>query len=182
MESSDHEYEPYLQFKSPPPPNVIVNENERLILECDVIGTPNPIIYWLRNGELIQQSGSIDSDDRFLLKNKLQPSQLGLSNVKSRLFLDCLTPESDSGDVYTCVANTSFEEIRSKTKLFVKANDRKHNSKEMELFLQQNSIENNHDIESNFPNIINLFNSHSAKNNLALTKSCFEKRSFGMSI
>lgn len=174
---NDHEYEPYLQFKSPPPPNVIVKENEHLILECDVIGTPNPIIYWLRNGQLIQQSGNIESDDRFLLINKLQQSQLGLSNVKSRLFLDCPTPESDSGDVYTCVAITAFEEIRSKTKLLVEPNDKKHNNRELELFLHENSIENHHDIESNYPNIINVFNSHSTKNNLALTKSCFEKPS-----
>lgn len=64
--------------------------------------------------------------------------ELGLSNVKSRLFLDCVT-EMDAGVTYTCVASTPFEQVMANTKLAIQ--QPASANKEAEYFANQNAID-----------------------------------------
>nr|XP_027198091.1 neuroglian-like [Dermatophagoides pteronyssinus] len=202
---------PYLHFENMLPEQIVIEQDEQqhYMLECDVLGTPNPKIYWLRNGKLINQQKNImdfnennDNDvsssstlSMLLLKSSIRPSstgQLGLSRVKSRLYLDCLNPVKDSGAIYTCVAVTSFEQKRTNTKLIIvprrssssSSNSRNDNDKEMELFdnsLIENSLIPGASLSSststgNYHKIINNQSPNSG-NDLSSTVSCLEKKS-----
>ncbi|OTF69102.1 hypothetical protein BLA29_012838 [Euroglyphus maynei] len=129
-----------------------------------------------------------------LLTSSIRPSssgQLGLSRVKSRLFIDdCLNPETDSGAIYTCVAITPFEQKRSNTKLIIvprrisssnsRHNNNNGNEKELELFgnsLMENTLipgVNYHKINNNQLQAAN-------GNDRTNAVSCLEKKSLSKS-
>ncbi|KAH7639381.1 hypothetical protein HUG17_3414 [Dermatophagoides farinae] len=207
-DNGEDDVRPYLHFESMLPEQVVIEQDERYVLECDVAGTPNPIIYWLRNGKLVHpqqqqqlQKNLVDLDESsndvvslsmLMLSSSIRPSSsdhLGLSRVKSRLFLECLNPETDLGTIYTCVAVTPFEQKRSNTKVIIvprrssspSLNPRYKggNEKEMELF--GNSLIENSLIpiasspSANYHKIIN--NQSPSGNGLASAVSCLEKKS-----
>ncbi|KAI7694764.1 hypothetical protein SSS_06804 [Sarcoptes scabiei] len=163
--NEDHlgNFEPYLRFKSSLPTQTIVKENDNIVLECDVSGSPNPIVYWLRNGHLVQQqppthrhnvgneneSNQLETESISSIVD--QQTRLGLSRVRSRLFLDCITM-LDSGSIYTCVAETSLQEKRSSTKISVESlksirsyqtilNQDDDDDREIEISANQNAID-----------------------------------------
>ena len=48
-------FEPYLIFKTQPPVDLTLPANSKYILECEAFGSPRPMIYWQKNGQLLNQ-------------------------------------------------------------------------------------------------------------------------------
>ncbi|CAL1542855.1 unnamed protein product, partial [Lymnaea stagnalis] len=85
----------------------VVDKYEDVVLECEVIGSPNPTIHWLKNGKRILQGSSQNFKDdvpQYELNDVSGTSKLQLAGTRSNLYLDCVN-EADEG-VYTCVAET----------------------------------------------------------------------------
>lgn len=100
-------------------PNAVTKARlgQSLVLHCSAGGSPSPTIHWLFKGSRIPQgiSNSVTDDEPIYESNNdlLDQPTLRLSGTKSRLFIDCLTPE-DVGQ-YTCVAETPTKRIVSET-------------------------------------------------------------------
>ncbi|KAI2803507.1 Neural ectodermal development factor, partial [Blomia tropicalis] len=138
--SKNTKIQPYLSIRSAPPVELSLPENSKYVLECSISGTPKPNIVWLKNDKFISQGDINASADESSF------GQLGLSSVKSRLFLDCVT-QADHGTTYTCMAVTKHERKYATTKLTVRPQsvpiESSAMSKELELFGNQNGIEMN---------------------------------------
>ncbi|KAK3094638.1 hypothetical protein FSP39_004303 [Pinctada imbricata] len=102
------------------PSITVASRHQSIVLTCQA-GGKSPTIHWLKDDQRIQQG-----DDRDYLNdepayeeplNEGEGSSLGLSFTKSKLFLDCVTPEQ-AGE-YTCVAETTTERIAQTTELVV---------------------------------------------------------------
>ena len=117
-----------------PPTQVIVAQNDRLELHCDVSGSPPPAVYWLKNGQTIREVKSCtpsrqrlsnnrfcalqapfeveESTNKILESGSLLPER-GLASTKSRLIIDCA--DEDTEAIYTCVAESRSERLVSST-------------------------------------------------------------------
>jgi hypothetical protein len=117
-----------------PPTQVIVAQNDRLELHCDVSGSPPPAVYWLKNGQPIREVKSCtpsrqclsinrlcalqapfeveESTNKILESGSLLPER-GLASTKSRLVIDCA--DEDTEAIYTCVAESRSERLVSST-------------------------------------------------------------------
>ncbi|OQV25938.1 putative Neural/ectodermal development factor IMP-L2 [Hypsibius exemplaris] len=95
--------------------------HDSISLTCQASGSPPPTLHWLKNGKPISQ----DNFDNSLgdEEDPRQPDEagtvqsIGMSVTRSRLFLDCLTPQDTA--IYTCVAQTPYSRISTDTKLVV---------------------------------------------------------------
>lgn len=87
--------------------NNVVDKYESVVLQCEVVGSPNPTIHWLKNGKRIVQGGSQNFQNdvpQYELNDVTSGSKLQLAATRSNLYLDCVT-EADEG-TYTCVTET----------------------------------------------------------------------------
>lgn len=121
------------------PAETIGSAHENVVLECQAGGKPAPTIHWLKNGRRIQQGPSRDynNDEPFIeeILNENSESLIGLGFTRSKLFLDCLSPE-DAGE-YTCVAETATQRIAQSTQVTVVG---KYSSEEHERCIVKKSI------------------------------------------
>lgn len=114
---------------------VTVKEYDGYTLECEATGNPRPQIFWTINGRVINQGSS---------SVRIQESEeigsgkvLGLSLVKSRLFLDCITRNTHQA-IYGCVAFTPNDRHVAHTKLIVRPAD---NAPDAEAVFSQQLLE-----------------------------------------
>lgn len=124
-------------------PAQIVNTQlgEKVEMECEVLGSPAPEIQWFRGNQLVQQvrlfvilnlvlDGISHSHyipcflffqtERSVINNELRDSfhdRAGLAKIKSRLIIDCVTPEHEG--FYTCVARAGVKKIKSQPSLLL---------------------------------------------------------------
>ncbi|XP_052100611.1 zwei Ig domain protein zig-4-like [Mytilus californianus] len=103
------------------PSETIGTAHEDIVLECQAGGKPAASIHWLKNGIRIQQGPSRDykNDELFVeeILNEKRGALIGLGFTKSKLYLDCLSPE-DEGE-YSCVAETATQRIVQTTQVSV---------------------------------------------------------------
>lgn len=105
----------HLKLRNTPPDVMSVAELDSLVIECEAGGNPPPTIYWLKNGRKIVQG----SDDRPSEESwSFGGPTMGFSLTRSRLFIDCASPQYDEAE-YTCVAENPFHRVSKSTKLRV---------------------------------------------------------------
>ncbi|BFZ01740.1 hypothetical protein BsWGS_04779 [Bradybaena similaris] len=97
-----------------------------IVLECEAGGSPPPTIHWLKNGIRISQGSSKNfaKHDEASLEDRRNRgnNMLRLSSTRSRLFLDCLS--TDSEGQYACVAENAM--IRKSRTTYLKVENSEH--------------------------------------------------------
>ncbi|KAK0055333.1 neural/ectodermal development factor IMP-L2 [Biomphalaria pfeifferi] len=88
-----------------------------IVVSCEVDGRLYPTIHWLKNGERVQQGTSLDVQGDAAFENAVCKDQprLQLTLVKSMLYIDCITEETE----YTCVGETRFARVNQSLRVFI---------------------------------------------------------------
>ena len=95
----------WLELETVPPARYPAKLHDEVVLECVAVGSPPPIIVWLKNGKPIESVPSFDSEE---LMNGLDArvvsyaTGFSMAKLKSKLPIRCIRPE-DEGE-YSCVA------------------------------------------------------------------------------
>ncbi|EFP12883.1 hypothetical protein CRE_05959 [Caenorhabditis remanei] len=91
--------------------NKTVAVGEKMVLHCEIGGTPTPIIQWTYNGRLLQADGYINMEEK-LLNRGLEPTETGV--LASSLHVGC--PKSG---VFKCVGYNGYDVIESTAEITV---------------------------------------------------------------
>ena len=110
---------PYIKLRSVPSPEVEIPFSSSRVLECEAGGSPPPVIHWLKNGKRLKSSKREEMLTMELNEPMDEPvAILGLSFIRSKLFLDCVSITADEG-IYTCVADNGFSRVFSESNVRV---------------------------------------------------------------
>ncbi|CAG7658800.1 unnamed protein product [Allacma fusca] len=121
----------WLELEGIPPSRVPVRLHSDLTLECQAVGSPPPMIYWLKNGKPIDnQAASFSSEE---LANQVDRESNGIAysvgeksgfvmaKTKSKLPLRCIRPEDEAQ--YTCVADNDGRQLIASTVVVIEEDD-----------------------------------------------------------
>jgi hypothetical protein len=102
-----------------PDPEIPVRLGQSLVLDCEAGGSPTPTIHWTFNDKKIPQGTMYRFDDdeasmEYSPRNQRKP-RLQFGATKSRLYIDCVTPEH-IGE-YKCVADIPDKRITHASQL-----------------------------------------------------------------
>jgi hypothetical protein len=123
----------WLELETKPPLRISARLHGEVTLECEAVGSPPPLIYWLKNGTPIDALPSFDSEEMVngldtrdtLLERRSKgnfiPSSFAMSKIKSKLPLRCIRPEEEA--VYTCVADNFGHQLKAETTVVIEEDD-----------------------------------------------------------
>ncbi|XP_055927431.1 zwei Ig domain protein zig-2-like [Argiope bruennichi] len=115
-DASKRALQPALNIRNGPAEFLDIMAGDNKFLECEAGGTPPPTIHWLKDGQKIPQNlyEAIHPSAR---DNEVMETTLGLGFTRSRLYIDCATP-NDAGR-YTCVAENDYIRTFKSSQVFV---------------------------------------------------------------
>ncbi|CAH2061740.1 unnamed protein product, partial [Iphiclides podalirius] len=102
----------YVRINMPPPSSVSHTPGTRLQLDCVAMGSPAPVIHWLRNGEPI-----VDYEDEANEIPTHHPSNI--ASLTSKLLVSAVR----DGDLFTCVATAGMKEDSASTTVYLEGDE-----------------------------------------------------------
>ncbi|XP_043222720.1 neural/ectodermal development factor IMP-L2-like [Amphibalanus amphitrite] len=112
----------FLQLGEATGPLKTTRQSGSVMIECEFMGSPPPVVQWLRGKAVHAQDRP--SDKLAELRSELSgmeplplDSATSIGTTRARLYLDCVSP-ADQGE-YTCQGRTPSEVTSSTTQLYV---------------------------------------------------------------
>lgn len=103
----------WVRISLSPPPSIHHTRGAHLELECEAVGSPAPILRWVKDGKPLAE---LDAYDTNLVD---ETTSHGLAKVRARLLVHALV-DGNAG-VYTCVAQAGTQVATAQTQLHVKS-------------------------------------------------------------
>jgi len=123
----------WLELEVVPPRRISARLHSEVVLECEAVGSPPPLIYWMKDGVPLNTLVSLDSEEMTngldtrdsLLERRSKgnfiPSSFAMSKIKSKLPLRCIRPEEEGE--YSCVADNFGRQLVAKTTVAIEEDD-----------------------------------------------------------
>lgn len=115
----------WIELESVPPTKISAKLHGEVVLECEAVGSPPPLIYWLKDGKPLDHLVTFDSEEMMngldtrdsLLERRSEgnfvPSNFAMAKIKSKLPLRCIRPEEEGQ--YSCVADNLRQQVLATT-------------------------------------------------------------------